>query len=220
MSAVTALKFHGSQIAVLTGFEADSPAPTISAITKANPAVVSSTGHGLSDGDVIKISGATGMTEVNGQTFVVEVLTSSTFALRDVDSTGYGTYVSGATFTVGQFSNFCNLTNYNRQGGTSPEIDTTALCSTAQEYLLGLPDFGTTQIDYNFVRDSAIELAVTAAYKTSELTATKVVLPKGHGTMVQLGFIQQMSESAGVGGKWEGSLTMRNTGARQDFEAA
>ena len=220
MSAVTALKFHGSQIAVLTGFAADSPAPAITAITKANPAVVSVTAHGLSDGEVIRISGVVGMTELNGGTFVVENLTSGTFALRDVDSTGYGTYASGGTFTVGEFSNFCNLTNYDRQGGTSPEIDTTALCSTAQEYLLGLPDFGTTQIDYNFVRDSAIELAVTAAYKTSELTATKVVLPEGHGIMVQLGFIQQMSESAAVGGKWEGSLTMRNTGARQDFDAA
>ena len=220
MSAVTALKFHGSQIAVLTGFEADSPAPTISAITKANPAVVSATAHGLDDGDVIKISGATGMTEVNGQVYVIEKVDANSFSLRDVDSTGYGTYGSGGTFTVGQFSNFCNLTNYNRQGGTSPEIDTTALCSTAQEFLLGLPDYGTTQIDYNFTRDSAIELAVTAAYKDGSLTAVKIVLPEGHGTMVQAGFIQQMSESSGVGGKWEGSMTIRNTGSRQDFDAA
>jgi hypothetical protein len=220
MSAVTALKFHGSLIAVLTGFAADSPAPSITAVTKANPAVVSCTAHGLDDGDVIKISGAAGMTELNGNTYVVEAIDANSFSLRDVDSSGYGTYTGSGTFTVGAFSTFCNLTNYNRQGGTSPEIPTTAQCSTAQEYLLGLPDYGTTQIDYNFVRDSAIEEAVTAAYKAGTVTAVKIVLPDGHGTMIQLGFVQQMSESAGVGGKWDGSMTIRNTGARQDFDAA
>ena len=220
MSAVTAIKFHGSQIAVLVGFADDSPAPAITGITQANPAVVTDAGHGLEDGDVIEISGVVGMTEVNGGRFIVDVLSSSTFSLRGVDSSGYGAYVSGGTYQAGEFSNFCNLTNYNQQGGTSPEIDTTALCSTAQEYLLGLPDFGTTQIDYNFVRDSAIELAVTDAYRDGSLTAIKVVLPEGHGTMVQMGFIQQMSVSAAVGGKWDGSLTMRNTGSREDFDAA
>jgi hypothetical protein len=220
MSAVTALKFHGSQIAVLVGFTADSPAPVITGITQADPAVVSVTSHGLSDGDVVEISGVVGMTEVNNGRFIVDVLTSGTFALRSVDSTGYGAWVSGGTFELAEFSNFCNLTNYNQPGGTSPEIETTALCSTAQEYLIGLPDFGTTQIDYNFVRNSAIELALTDAYRDGSLTAVKVVLPEDHGTMVQMGFVQQMSVTAGVGGKWDGSLTLRNTGAREDFDAA
>lgn len=220
MSAVTAIKFHGSQIAVLVGFADDSPAPAITAATQADPVVITSAGHSLEDGDVIEISGVVGMTELNGGRFVVEEVSGTQFSLRDVDGTGYGAYVSGGTYQVGEFSNFCNLTNYNNQGGTSPEIDTTALCSTAQEYLLGLPDFGTTQVDYNFVRNSAIELAISDAYRSGDLTAIKVVLPEDHGTMVQMGFIQQMSVSAGVGGKWEGSLTMRNTGARQDFDAA
>lgn len=220
MSAVTAIKFHGSQIAVLVGFADDSPAPAITGVTQANPAVVTDAGHALEDGDVIEISGVVGMTELNGGRFIVEVLTSSTFALRGVDSTGYGAYTSGGTYQEAQFSNFCNLTNYNQQGGSSPEIDTTALCSTAQEYLLGLPDFGTTQIDFNFVRDSAIELALYDAYKDGSLIAVRVDLPEDHGRMVQMGFVQQMSVSAGVGGKWEGSLTLRNTGSREDFDAA
>lgn len=218
MSSVSGYKFHGSQIAVLVGFTADSPPGVITGISKANPAVVTAPSHGLVDGDVAKISGVVGMTEVNSNRYVVEFIDVNTFALLGVDSTGYGTWASGGTFEVGDFSNFCDLTNYNRTGGTSPEISKTALCSTAQEYLLGLPDFGTTQIDYNFAPATAIQRAIQAAYVSGDLIAVKVVLPENGGMMVQMGFVQQTSESAGVGNAiWQGSMTLRNTGNREDF---
>ena len=71
----------------------------ISAITKANPAVVTATSHGYSDGDFVNISGVVGMTEVNGKTFKVSNKTTNTFELQDVDGTninssGYTTYSS------------------------------------------------------------------------------------------------------------------------------
>jgi hypothetical protein len=218
MSTVSAYKFHGSQIAVLVGFTADSPVPAITAVTKANPAVVTDASHTLLDGDVIEISGVVGMTELNGKRFTIEKIDANSFKLLGVDSTGYGTWTSGGTYTIGDFSNFCDLTNYNRTGGTSPEISTTALCSTAQEYLLGLPDFGTTAIDFNFAPSTAVQAALQAAYVAGDLIAAKVVLENGD-KMVQMGFVQQTSESAGVGGIWTGSLTIRNTGNREDFFA-
>jgi hypothetical protein len=217
MSAVSAYKFQGSQIAVLVGFTDDSPAIAITGITQASPAVVTAVGHGLEDGDVVEITAVVGMTEVNSGRYIIEVLTVDTFALLGVDSTGYGAYVSGGEVQVGEFSNFCDLTSYARTGGTSPEISTTALCSTAQEYLLGLPDFGTTQIDYNFAPATAIQQAIQDAYESGDLIAVKVVLPDDGGTMVQMGFVQQTSESAAVGGIWTGSMTIRNTGNREDF---
>jgi len=219
MSSVSAYKFHGSQIQVLVGFTADSPVTAITAITNANPAVVTDTGHPLVDGDVVEITGVVGMTEVNSGRYVVEVIDANSFSLLGVDSTGYGTYTSGGTYEIGDFSNFCDLTNYNRTGGTSPEIQTTALCSVAQEYLLGLPDFGTTAIDFNFAPATAIQQAIQAAYVSGDLIAVKVTLPDSGGTMVQMGFVQQTSESAGVGGIWTGSMTVRNTGNREDFFA-
>lgn len=218
MSAVSANKFHGSQIAVLVGFSADSPANAITAITQANPAVVTDANHNLVDGDFIELAGIVGMTELNGKRVIVEKVDANSFKLLGVDATGYGAYVSGGTYTIGDFSNFCDLTNYNRTGGTSPEISTTALCSVAQEYLLGLPDFGTTAIDYNFAPSTAVQAAIQAAYISGDLIAVKVTLENGD-MMVQAGFVQQTSESAGVGGIWAGSMTIRNTGNREDFFA-
>lgn len=77
------------------------PSVTITNISQANPAVVTATGHGYSDGDEVVISGVTGMTQVNGRSFVVEDTTTNTFTLRAADgttlinSTGYDAYVSG-----------------------------------------------------------------------------------------------------------------------------
>lgn len=73
---------------------------TITGITKANPAVVTSNTHGFSNGDRIKIIGVEGMTEVNGKTFLVANVAANTFELTttagvNINSTSYTTYVSG-----------------------------------------------------------------------------------------------------------------------------
>lgn len=59
---------------------------TITGITTATPGVVTVTSHGLVDGDrvvITKLTGAIGQ-ELNNRKFVVDVLSSSTFALYDV----------------------------------------------------------------------------------------------------------------------------------------
>ena len=73
---------------------------TITAITKANPAVVTSSSHGYSNGDYVIISSVAGMNQVNGRTFKVANKTTNTFELQDVDannidSSDYQTYTSG-----------------------------------------------------------------------------------------------------------------------------
>lgn len=217
MGAGVRYKFQGSQIKVLVDFHADSPAGHLTAISNASPAVVTQAAHPLVSGDVIQISDVLGMTEVNGGTFIVDVLSSSTYSLVDVDSTGYGTYVSGGLVDVGTFSNLCELTNYNRQGGSSPEIAATTICSTAQEYELGLPDFGTTQLSFNFAPGTTVQGALHAFYLSGAVTAVKVILPNSGGEMTQLGFVQQESETVGVGGLWTAQTTLKNTGNRYDI---
>lgn len=220
MAAGVSLKFHGSQIRVLTGFVAESPAQAITGITAASPPVVTSASHGLSDGDVVRISGVVGPDELNDQIFVVLNATSGTFELADVDTSESDDYVSGGIIELAELSNFCELTNYNRAGGSKPEENVTSLCSTAAEYELGLPDFGTTTIDFKFAPRTTIQEALKEFERSGDKMAVKVILPNEGGEMVQLGFIQSTSESAAVGGIWRGSMTIRNTGYRVDVEAS
>ena len=68
---------------------------TITGITAANPAVVTSNSHGYSNGDHIWISSVVGMTELNGRRFTVANKTTNTFELSGVNSSGYTAYSSG-----------------------------------------------------------------------------------------------------------------------------
>ena len=73
---------------------------TITAITKANPGVVTANSHGYSNGDFVVITSVVGMTEVNGKTFKVSNKATNTFELEnvdgvDVDTSGFTTYSSG-----------------------------------------------------------------------------------------------------------------------------
>jgi len=70
----------------------------ISAITRANPAVVTSNGHGLSNGDTVYFWNVSGMTEVNNRIFTVSNVTANNFRLAGVNSSGYSEYSSGGRF--------------------------------------------------------------------------------------------------------------------------
>lgn len=73
----------------------------ISAITAAEPPVITSVAHGLTDDDWVKVYDVVGMVELNTRTFKVDSLTVDTFSLLDpitgnpIDATAYTAYTSG-----------------------------------------------------------------------------------------------------------------------------
>jgi hypothetical protein len=210
-------KFQGSTIQFATNFDASSPSGVISAVTKANPAVVTQTAHGQLSGDVARIQDVEGMVELEGGKYIVNVVDANSYQLLGINSTDYGTFASSAYVDFGVWSSLCELTGYNRQGGASPEIPATSICSEAQEFEIGLPDYGTIQIDYNFAPQVSVQGALQAAYESGEVIGVKVTLPGTGGKMTLLGYVQQTSEQASVNGLWTGSLTLRVTGPRRDF---
>ena len=74
----------------------------ITGATQANPCVLSVSGTPFANGDWVFVSGVGGMTQLNGQTFIVAGVASGHFSLTDlnganVDATAYGAYTSGGT---------------------------------------------------------------------------------------------------------------------------
>lgn len=65
---------------------------TVTAITNANPAVVTATSHGFTNGQTIYLSAVTGMTEVNERAFEIGGVTTHTFTLVGEDATDYGVF--------------------------------------------------------------------------------------------------------------------------------
>ena len=69
----------------------------ISAITKANPGkMTTAVAHGFVSGQQVYITGASGMTQINGQLVTVTVIDAANFTIG-VDTSGYTAYTSGGT---------------------------------------------------------------------------------------------------------------------------
>ncbi|GGI16446.1 phage tail tube protein [Oxalicibacterium faecigallinarum] len=217
MSGGKRFKFAGSKIAVLLGFD-EAGELEITEITNTNPAVLTIADHGLEIGGILHLKDIEGMEELNETVVVIEAVTENSITLADVDATEYGVFAGAGTAVPGVVSNFCELTQYTRTGGTSGEMDATTICSKAKEFEVDLPDFGTTQLGYNFAPRTAVQGKLEDAYRSSDVTGVVVKLPKNGGHMIQLGYVQQTSETSGNGTLWTATATIRNTGARIDLQ--
>jgi hypothetical protein len=101
-------------------------AKTITAITKANPGVVSSTSHGLANGTYVLLS-VVGMFELDQVVARVANQTASTFELEGIDTTTYNTFVSGSAYAITFGSSMSTAQGVNVSGGEPEFVDITTV---------------------------------------------------------------------------------------------
>ena len=167
MSTTKARSAQGTKLQVRTGYVATK---VVSAISKANPAVVTTTvAHGLVTGDVVDIAAVVGMTEINGESRIIKVLTATTFEMTGLDSLLYTAYVSGGTARPYSFSDLCEITNFQPSDPGSTQIDVTTVCSTAKEFVSGLSDEGTATMQFNY---SPLDAGLAALNAIRDVGAT------------------------------------------------
>jgi hypothetical protein len=115
---------------------------TITAITKANPAVVSwSAGTDPVNGDFVVLA-VQGMNQLNGRVIRAANVNGAgnTMELEGVDSTLFNTFTSG-TFQVITFGATFNVfTDVNVSGGDFDFIDTTTIHDNAKSQIPNLPN--------------------------------------------------------------------------------
>ena len=153
---------------------------TITAITKANPGVVTSSSHGYSDGDFVIITSVSGMTEVNGKTFKVANKTTNTFELNDVDgnaidSSGYTTYSSAGTINKIYQITTSYTTAQIPDLKFAQSADTMFICHNSHE-VSQLARTGHTSWTL-----SEVDFAETGPYLSTNTTATTLT-PASSGT--------------------------------------
>jgi len=76
---------------------------TVTNITQATNAVVTSANHGLVDGREVTLQNVGGMTEVNGETYTITVVNANSFQLN-VNSTGFTAYTAGGNWASSAFN--------------------------------------------------------------------------------------------------------------------
>ena len=141
-------------------------------------AVVTCTGHGYTDGDVIKISGVSGMQEVNDRAFIVDGVSHSpatgdnAFKLKGVDSSDYTTWTSGGYAYKVTMTAVGEVTSIPEMGGMEPsEIDVSHLQSVAAQKLATLPKQSNVSFNVWFDLGTAMH---TTLLKANEDLADRV----------------------------------------------
>lgn len=209
-----------SQTANLSVSTASAATKTITGITNANPAVVTSTSHGYTQGQIITISGVVGMPQINPTggfgVFVVDTPTTNNFNLKGVDSTLYGTYASGGVASLQTMLSVGAVTNLLGFDGTATEIDVTNLQSTAKEYLIGLQDFGNVTMTVWLVSDAGqVKLR---SLKTAAAAAAFTISLSDGSVAAFAALCKQFSfDAGGPDSAVKGNVTLRVTGAPSWF---
>jgi Flp pilus assembly protein TadG len=94
----------------------DGTSRNMSNATRANPVVITSNNHGLSNGNIVWISGVSGMTQINNRAFVVTSATTNTFALQGVNGSSYSSYTRNGTIRRCLTSNCRVVVTANNHG--------------------------------------------------------------------------------------------------------
>lgn len=117
---------------------------TITGATQANPAQITSANHGLATGAVITITGIVGMTQLNGNTYTITFVNANNFTLNGVDSTAFGAYVSGGSWSA-------NSQSFSFTIGTVPFLSKTltigGLSTTGTGIRIGDDGNGNVQLE-------------------------------------------------------------------------
>ena len=114
-------------------------AKTITDISKASPAVVSCTGHGYSNGDIVFVL-AEGMFQVDARVFRVSDVATDSFKLEDENSTEYDDFISGTVAKVTLATNVTTATTITSSGGDFAMIDKTTIHQNTRSEMPGLPN--------------------------------------------------------------------------------
>ena len=131
----------------------------ITAITQADPGVVTSAGHGLSNGNAIQIRDVGGMTALNTNTYYVGNVTTDTFELytdtgvsNSLDTTVYNAYTSGGRWIADDSVWYIEIQDYQTDAadwditGTSANLGIKTAFTGTRNLYLGLQNGSTAEI--------------------------------------------------------------------------
>jgi hypothetical protein len=140
---------------------------TITGITKASPGVVTSNGHGLSDGDYVYLE-ITGMYELNTRVARVANKTTDTFQLEGFNTTGYSTFVSGTAKAITFGASMATAQGVNVSGGEPEFADTTTIHDNVRKRSPTVTSPMSMQIEsfYDPADSALVELAAATDAKT------------------------------------------------------
>lgn len=185
-------------------------AVTITAVTLGAETKITGT-HDLAVGDVVTFAGLGGTVELNGTSWMVTGVESTTDFWIHCDSQAYGAWTAGGTATPASYTAVGEVVNIGGPDGSAAEIPVTHLQSTHQEFLIGLPDVGNFNAELNMVFGDAGQQACLSAWENGTLKGWRLTYADG-SVRTWDGYVKSFNGSLGVDEKVSGSISIRCSG--------
>lgn len=157
---------------------------TVSAVTNANPAVATSTSHGLSDGDIVIFT--SGWAKANERVFKVDQQDANSFELEGLNSTSTSDYPAGTgTGTANEVSAWTQITQILDVTTSGGEMQFTNYSFLEADYETSIPTQSSPQtISMTIADDPALAgyIALKAAAEARTPYALRIAYPSGAST--------------------------------------
>lgn len=186
---------------------------SITSVTAAVDPVVTAAAHGLKDGDVIEITGAT-VSALN-QMHTVAVLTAGTFALPGLDLSMFSTITAGGSFKTVVMSQLCDATSIDLSEYEVNSENKNTFCRKDKSFNVEL---GTMSVGLYAHSDDKHQTYLRNSGKKLEVIMIQF-MPKGAKWL--RGFLGQVTSaniSGDVDGDYEGTLEISLLSFSQDVE--
>ena len=153
-------------------------ADTITDITNANPGVVTSTAHGMANGDYVVLT-VNGMPALNDRVVRIANVAANTFELEGVDTTLLGTFTSGSAQAVTFGTTMTTLTGINASGGDPEFADVTTIHDNIRKQVPVVTSPMTMSFDSLFDAGDAGLVALKAAADALAKRAVRISFSSG-----------------------------------------
>lgn len=163
-------------------------AKTITAITKASPAAISSTAHGYSNGDYVLLS-IQGMYQMDNKVVRVSGQTTDAFNAEGVDSTLFETFSAGTAQKITFGTSITTATSISASGGDFDFIDTTTIHTNVKTQIPGLPNPLNYTFDNLWDVSDAGQIAMKVASDSQAQRCFKFTFGTGGKIMTFSGYV-------------------------------
>lgn len=146
---------------------------TITAVTKANPAVATAAAHGYSNGDYLTLT-INGMSQLDGRVVRVANATTNTFECEGIDSTSFDTFTSGSSAEITFGTTLSVIGDINVSGGDFDMIDVTTIHDNVKKLIPGAASPVQISMTANWDPSDAGLIALKSASDARALRAVRV----------------------------------------------
>jgi len=154
-------------------------AKPVTAVTKAKPGVASSAAHGLANGSIGYFTNVVGMDELQDQAASVSNQATGTFELQKLNTTSYGSFVSGDFIPVLTWLTLSKSTGYEIPNAETDKLDATTLLDTIKQQEAGLLAAQSVTINsFSDAQAAALDILNDAAI-TGQKVVVRITLSNG-----------------------------------------